>query len=218
MSRPALRCRPAVLVMLVTVGTAAPAAAHPHVFVDTDVHVRVAATGLLEQIDITWRHDLFFSMLLLTELGLDPVDPPEAEAIPALTALVPDWIRDYGGAGVIEGRQGERAMGSPHDARASLEDGRIVMRLSHRLDPPMDLGSAGPLTLWFYDPLAFVAYLVEAVTADAPPRCGIHLQPFEADVLTAELQDKLAALGREEVVDEPGVGRLLADRVVLRCD
>ena len=210
---PPAACRAFALSLL----AAAPAAAHPHVFVDAHARFHVDAAGRLDRVAVTWEFDEFYSMLLLTEMGLDPVARPDEAGRAALAALVPDWVRDYGGAGALEGPRGDLPLAAPANATADLVEGRIEMRFDRPLDPPLDAGAAGPLTLWLYDPLAFVAYLVVTVTAEAPPGCVAELRPFEPDALGIELQNKLAALGREEVVDEPGVGRLLADRAVLTC-
>lgn len=215
--RPGARTTTAAVLLLVGLGSAT-AEAHPHVFVDSHIHFHVDENGHLGRVDVLWRHDEFFSMLLLTEMGLDPVAPPDAEGLAALAALVPDWLEDYGGGGVLEGPQGDLPLGAPVGIAADFTEGRIEMRFSRPLDPPLDVAAAGPITVWLYDPLAFTAYIVEGVTADAPTRCRARFDAFDADALSAEMAEMLAALGREEVVDEPGVGRLLADRVWLRCD
>lgn len=212
----ALPCLGPALLCVASVATA-PATAHPHVFVDAHVRFHVDGEGRLDRVAVRWVLDDFYSMVLLTEMGLDPVARPDAEGRAALAALLPDWVRDYGGAGTLEGPGGDLPMAAPAGAAADLVDGRIEMRFDRPLDPPLAVDEAGPLTLWLYDPLAFVAYLVETVTAEGPARCDARLLPFEADALGLRAQQQLAALGREEVVDDPGVGRLLADRAVLSC-
>ena len=45
--------------------------AHPHVFVDTQLRVVVGNDGVFKGVEVTWTYDDFYSLLLLSDYGLD---------------------------------------------------------------------------------------------------------------------------------------------------
>ena len=52
---------------------AAPVAqAHPHVFVEVGLRFVSQPDGRLSGVEVTWRYDDFFSLLVLEDRGLDP--------------------------------------------------------------------------------------------------------------------------------------------------
>jgi xanthine/CO dehydrogenase XdhC/CoxF family maturation factor len=60
------------VLMAMGIGAASPALAHPHVFMQTDLTVLRDAAGRAVSLQVTWTYDPFFSLVLITERGLDP--------------------------------------------------------------------------------------------------------------------------------------------------
>ncbi|MGR3461685.1 MAG: DUF1007 family protein [Roseovarius sp.] len=48
------------------------AGGHPHVFADVALRFESDARGRLTGVEVTWRYDDFFSLLILSDMGLDP--------------------------------------------------------------------------------------------------------------------------------------------------
>ena len=51
---------------------ALPVGAHPHVFADVGLALTLDARDRVVSVDVTWRYDDFFSLLILEDMGLDP--------------------------------------------------------------------------------------------------------------------------------------------------
>lgn len=194
----------------------AQAVAHPHVFVDGRVAFVTDAAQRLTAVRITWVLDPLYSMMLLMELGLDPVARPDPEGRATLAGLHDEWIDGFGGGGLLSGRDGAVVLAQPTGAAADLVDGRIEIMFERALDAPLSAGE--PASLLLYDPAYFVAYTIEEATVDGRSDCAVALQPFEPDAAMAGLQRQLALLQADAVVPEPGIGRLFSDRALLRCD
>jgi ABC-type uncharacterized transport system substrate-binding protein len=73
--------------------------------------------------------------------------------------------------------------------------------------------------LRLYDPFFYFAYsIVPAIDpTDLPEECQAQIVPFEPNAAESALQDKLAALGREDIFSVENVGRLFSDKVQLTC-
>lgn len=199
--------------------SAGPAAAHPHVFVDAEIAFRLGEGGALEALRVTWSFDEFYSMLLLAELGIDPVAEPGAAALATLAALQPDWARDFGGEGAARYDEVEIALAPAEAPVAEVTDGRLRIAFDRRLATPVD-PSAGAVLAEVYDPTFFVAYsMLEAPRVEGPGAegCRAVLRPFAPNAETDALQSALMALGMEETPETPQVGRVFADSAALTC-
>ncbi|WP_175478718.1 DUF1007 family protein [Rubrimonas cliftonensis] len=198
---------------------AGPAAAHPHVFVDAEIVFRLGEGGALEALRVTWAFDAFYSMLLLAEMGMDPVAAPDAAALAALAALQPDWARDFGGAGAARYDEAEIALAPAEAVSAEVADGRLRIAFDRPLAAPVD-PSAGAVLAEVYDPTFFVAYsMLEAPRVEGPGAedCSAVLRPFAPNQETDALQSALMALGMDETPETPQVGRVFADSAALTC-
>jgi ABC-type uncharacterized transport system substrate-binding protein len=189
------------------------ASAHPHIFVDARVGFVLDEAGRLGAVRVTWVFDAFYSMLLLMEMGLDPVGRPDTEGLARIAALQTDWGRDYGGLGTLAGSAGDVALGPAHRPEADVVGGQIEIRFERPLPAPVAPDGLG---LALYDPLYFVAYVVVDATVEGKG-CTASVQPFRPDARLGALQRELSRLGPEETVSDPGIGRLFADRAVLQC-
>ncbi|NBX43183.1 MAG: DUF1007 family protein, partial [Rhodobacteraceae bacterium] len=60
------------LAVSVMLATATPLGAHPHIFVDAGLRLRHDPTGALVAVEVTWRYDALYSLLLVGDYVLDP--------------------------------------------------------------------------------------------------------------------------------------------------
>jgi ABC-type uncharacterized transport system substrate-binding protein len=194
------------------------AVAHPHVFIEVQAGFRFDTEGRLVSLEVTWTYDAFTSLMLFDILELDKDgdgqlnDEDRAMIVKGET----DWPEGYEGDTYLEANGLPVALTRPVDGSAWMADDRVGLAFDLPLQAPFD--PANDLVLRFYDPSFYYAYEVVALEGALPDGCRTEIIPFEPDAALAELQQKLAALSREETPEQENVGRLFADEVWLRCD
>ena len=195
---------------------AVPASAHPHVFVDATAGFAFDEAGRLSGLRITWTYDAFTSLILFDTLSLDADGDGQLDDADraAIVDGETDWPPEYDGDVHLDIGGTAVAMGRPRDGRAWMEADRISVSFDLPLAEPLDAPEGTRLRL--YDPLYYYAYTVVGVEAAEGP-CAPRLDPFVADEATAAVQAELAALTREQMPDEPGIGARFADEVTLSC-
>lgn len=195
--------------------SAAPAAAHPHVFVDGEVGFVLDSEGRVSAVRIVWLFDPFYSLLLLGEFGLDPAAAPDAAGLAALAGLRDEWARDFGGDGVVSVDGAPVPLADATAVSAAVEDGRIRLSFERALTMPPD-PRAGRVDAALYDPSFFVAYTLTGAHV-AAAGCSAAVRPFDADAELDALRGTLFTLGPDETPSDPDVGRLFADKAALTC-
>lgn len=199
------------------VGTAK---AHPHVFVDARTGFIFGNDGYLEAVRISWTYDQFTTLILFESLDLDrDLDGRLSAADRAdIVAGETNWAPEYNGDVYLELEGQARPLGRPQNATASLENDQITVAFDLPLSQPAGLAGRA-VALRLYDPFFYYAYTILAGTEgrDLPPGCQAEVIPFEPDAAESALQEQLAALSREETPEQPNVGRLFSDEVVLTC-
>ncbi len=199
------------------VGTAK---AHPHVFVDARTGFIFSQDGYLEAVRISWTYDQFTTLILFESLDLDrDLDGRLSAADRAdIVAGETNWPAEYNGDVYLEVEGQARPMGRPKNATASLENDQITVAFDLPLSRPAGLAGRTAV-LRLYDPFFYYAYTILAGSEerDLPPSCQAEVIPFEPDAAASALQEQLAALSREETPEQPNVGRLFSDEVVLAC-
>lgn len=199
----------------------APVAAHPHVFVDAAADLHVTPDDELSALRIFWTADTFTSLYFLSTLGIDPdgdrpfTDAEKRTILEDSTLFPPNFELDS-----YMSLDGARVTLSGHrNADVKLEDDRLVVSFDRHLETPVRLGGA-QIEIEIYDPSYFIDYDVARAPRGLPDdgSCSAEVIPFEPGSETAALQDRLAALGREETPEIENVGALFTDRIVIRCD
>jgi ABC-type uncharacterized transport system substrate-binding protein len=208
--------------MVLTALTCAPAAAHPHVFIDTGIGVVFDAEGKAAALRITWVYDDLYSLLLVGERGLDMdgdgVLTPEETA--ELSGFDMKWQAGF--AGDTYALTGGRALdlSGPQDWTAAYKDGRVQSTHLRRFTEPVMVG-AEPLVVQVYDPSYYTSYAITMppVLTAAPQGCAA--QVFEPDrtaadaVLAAALEEYSGTDGIE--ADFPAIGAAYAEEVRVTC-
>lgn len=201
--------------------TAAPLLAHPHIFVEAGVEVIFDSDGRPDALRISWEYDPFFSMLLVSDMGLDAdftgeISENERDALDGFDM---NWIEGYHGD--VHVRQGARdiALSEPVEWTSDYRDGQLrSTHLRKLLDPP------DPRDEWViavYDPTYFTAY-----TVIDPPRitgrddCEARIFEPDWDAADARLEaalEELLGAGADIEANFPAVGELFSDEVRLTC-
>lgn len=190
------------------------AAAHPHVFVDTGLKVIVSDAGTVEGIEVSWTYDDFYSLLLLSDLGLDndgdgQLDPNE---LVRLEGFDMNWIDGYKGDTLATRNGRELTLGPPQSRGVSVDKGLITSTHFRALKGP-----AEGLVIKAFDPTFYTAYeLSGAVTVTGP--CKADIQPADLDKAYTLVEELLYATPAAEAEGSyPEVGEAFADTVTLTC-
>ena len=190
------------------------AAAHPHIFVDTQLRLVVGPDGTAEGVEITWTYDDFYSLLLLSELGLDNdgdgrLDPTE---LTRLDGFDMNWMEGYHGD-TFATRDGTPVeLGPPEGRGVSVDRGLITSTHFRSLSGPAD-----GLVVKAYDPTFYTAYDLKGdVTVDGP--CNAKVVPADLDAAYSMVEELLYAMPASEAEAQyPEVGEAFADTVTVTC-
>ena len=194
--------------------------AHPHVFVDARTGFVFGSDRQLEAIKVSWRYDEFTTLVLFETLELD-LDQDgqlnDADRVKILEGET-NWPQDYKGDIYLEVLSQDYPLGRPKAAAVKLNANQIEVMFDLPLSKPIRVDSS-PILLRLYDPFFYFAYTIVSVEAplDLPEDCEAQIVHFEPTAAERVLQDKLAALGREDRPEIENVGRLFSDEVQLTC-
>lgn len=199
---------------------AAPALAHPHIFVDSGLEVVFNAQGQAEGLRIRWTYDDLISLTLVSERGLDPdFDGVLTDAeLAALNGFDMNWQPGFVGDTYALMADAPLALAGPEEWSVSYEAGKVTSVHYRRFAAPVDLGGQ-TLVVQSYDPGFYTAYAV--VDAKVAGRDGCTVEMFEPDREAADqiLQDALAEYsGGDDAEGEfPAVGAAYAEEARISC-
>jgi polyphosphate kinase len=204
---------------------AAPAGAHPHIFVDTGLDMLHDGDGRLVAVRVTWTYDELFSLLLLEDLGLDADFDgilTEAEEA-ALQGFDMDWPEGYDGDLHVTAGGAPVGLGPPGGHSAELLAGGMlrsvhVRPLDRAIDPAAEAVVVSP-----YDKTFYTAYEIDpADVSTERADCVVEVFTPDLDAAYARLEaalDELAAEASDplEPIDFPPVGDRFAEEARLTC-
>lgn len=201
-------------------GLALPAAAHPHVFVDAGLRLLRDAEGRVTAVEVTWRYDGLYSLILTEDYGLDPDHDLRLTAgeTEAMLGFDLNWSGGFEG-GLVLRQEGRRlALGPPEPVSLHLlETGQI--ETTHRR-PVHGAAPDRAVEAQVYDPEFFIAFeMVLAHSVADAPGCAVELIRADLDAAYAVLEDALEDIGGAVAAEDnfPAVGAHFADRVVFAC-
>ncbi|OZI68207.1 hypothetical protein CAL27_01685 [Bordetella genomosp. 1] len=211
-------CAAAALTM-----AAAPAQAHPHMWIDAQATVVFDAQGRLAAVRETWLFDEMFGTYATQGLKkqADGSLPPDV-----LRGMADDWMKALGEPishyfTRVTFNGAMQTYAAPKDARVVWKDGRLALSFELPLATPRAVG-AGGAQIDIYDPTYFVAYAFDAPGAirldGAPSGCTQRYQkPRELDWQTMQ---QLAAIPAdpEALPDELyAITKGLTHRIEVTC-
>jgi len=191
------------------------AMAHPHVFVDGGVDFIMSDDSTLEALLVTWVYDEFETLYDLSSRGIDlPADGILTDADrDTIRAAYSVWPDDFDGSAHLTINGEKIDMAWPSDLDVDLIDGRLQLVFRRKLPVPIDLVETA-----FYESTYFFAFqITNPPTFIGSGVCDALVIPYTADAQSAEAQQNLAMLGREETPGTANVGKLFADRINVTC-
>lgn len=204
--------------MIAVAGLASPAFAHPHVFIDAGVEFRFDASGRLEALRIVWVYDDLTSMMVLSDMGLDPDGNLSAEDQARLSGFDMAWDEAFAGdTYVLQGDQ-PLTLGRPEAWTAQVAQGRLISTHLRRLEAPVTVGR-DPLVVQVYDPGYYTAYAIAAAPVlRGREDCLAEVFGPDPEAAQAALAAALEELsGMDLETDFPAVGAHYAEEVRLTC-
>lgn len=198
-----------------------PAAAHPHVFVDSAVEVILDGAGSVTGVRLTWTYDEYFSLLLATDLGLDADgDMALTDAEQAtLLAYVEDWPADFAGDLVVMQGDAPLALAPRQETAATYAGGVITETHVRPLAAP--IRADAPVVVQNFDPYYYVAYAIDAdVRITGGQGCEAVLRRADLGAAQAEVDGLLQGLSVADApadVTLPPVGYAFTDSVEVTC-
>lgn len=199
--------------------SAAPLTAHPHIFVDTGLDLQFDKAGRLSEVRITWAYDEFYSLLITEDRGLDPdFDGVLTEAEQAdLQGFDMQWSEGFNGDLVITQNGQSLTLSAPMQATAVYENARITT--THVRQVVQEQTAGAPIEIKPYDPTYYSAYdITLPVRIEGNPSCTKAFDVPDVEARILELSEQLAAMDEMSDENTPDIGILMATTVRVTCD
>ncbi|MGI3210204.1 DUF1007 family protein [Roseovarius tibetensis] len=200
------------LVLCLPVGGAA---AHPHVFVDVALRFESDGAGHLTGVEVTWRYDDFFSLLILSDMGMDADGDgvlTDAERARLKGFDLEEWPEGFEGDLYIHRGDEKITLDHPVPTGVALEQGRIVATHRRSFGPvPADGVRVEP-----YDPTYYVDYTLTGPIS-LPDGCDHRIAEPDLDESQRAFREMLSELSAEEEFTGIEVGNLFSDVMVISC-
>lgn len=211
----------AFVTMIAALGLGSGARAHPHIFVEADVEIVFDEAGQAEGLWISWTYDEFFSMLLVSDMGLDAeftgtiTDDERA----VLDGFDMNWIEGYHGDTHVTQDGQPLTLSGPVEWASDYRDGQLRSRHLRRLMDRPDLTQEWIIAV--YDPTYYTSYTLAGMP-EIRGRSDCTARVFEPDWDAAGEQleaalDELLGSGGDVEADFPMVGALFSEEVRVTC-
>lgn len=189
------------------------AAAHPHIFIDTELTLISDQDGAIVGVEVAWTYDELTSLLVLEDMALDP-DYDGAltdEELARLNGFDLKWIEGYQGDLYASSGGIALELGQPEGRGVAVDAGKITSRHYRSLS-----AADGALVLKAYDPTYYTAYdLLGRV--NVPETCRVTITPADLDRAFTLVEEALYANPPQDDDEFPEVGEAFADTVVIAC-
>lgn len=194
--------------------------AHPHIFIETGMRLLTDGEGTVTAVEVTWRYDELYSLLLLQDYALDLdfdgvlTDTETAETL----GFDLNWSNGFQGGLYLW--RGETALdiGPPQAISMTLRpDGR--METVHRRPVNGDRADDEAVRAQMYDDAFYIAFDTVLASGVDDGACAPDVVRADLDAALATLEAEIAALGGAALAESafPAVGALFADQLVFQC-
>lgn len=196
---------------------AAPAAAHPHVWVAVRSEVLFTPDGKIKGVRHSWTFDEMYSAFALQGLGKDG-KPPTREELAPLAKTNAESLAEFDYFTFAKYQNAKAVFGPPEDVWLEADEKKIVtMHFVLPLEKP--LPAQKPFSFQVYDPTYFVAFDLDkqnaVALAQAPAGCSTSV--VEPKPLLAIDTQKLNEAFFANMSPGADFGIKLAARVVVAC-
>ncbi|SDW91537.1 ABC-type uncharacterized transport system, substrate-binding protein [Roseicitreum antarcticum] len=212
-----------ILALAALGATPVAAQAHPHMFIDAGLELVFDDADQLAAVRVVWAYDAFYSMIALSDMGLDAAfsGTLTAEERAALQGFDMQWIEGFDGDIVVHLDGVVQDLAGPADWTADYVDGRIISSHLRPLEDRAHLPKGAELRIQVYDSTYYTAYTIVG-TPQITGRDGCNARVFTPDREAADAQlmaalSELEGTGGDAEVDFPAVGEMFSEEVRVTC-
>ena len=204
---------PGLVLAVLIASLATPLTAHPHIFVSTGLKLVRAESGMVKGVEVTWRYDALYSLLVLEDMELDHdfdgrLTPSEQQQLDGFDL---NWVEGFEGDLYAQTANGKLPLGPPESLGTGLEKGEIVSRHYRALAPP-----AQTFSLKAFDPTYYTAYDL-GLGVDLPKGCDAKVIKADVSAAAQTVLDLMGDAVNDPEADYPEVGEAFSDEIVIQC-
>jgi len=204
-----------VAALVILMGSAQVAAAHPHVWIDARTEVIFDDRQRVEALRVSWRFDEFYSLFAIEGLDKNSDGQVDAEELKPLAELNITSLKEYRYFTYVTVAGEEVPYDQVTDYRSAYEAGILSLEFVIPLETPVD-PVVSELRFVSYDPTFYIAVepALQAPVSlrDAPAACrAVEVKQGGAETLQLSEADFLDPATSAEV------GRLYATEFAVTC-
>lgn len=201
---------------------AAPATAHPHVFVTATVQFVGDGKDKLNLVRTGWVFDEMFSSSLLMDFDANANNKLEPAELTEIGQTVLGSAKDYNFFTFLKDAGRPVALTAPSNFRVLFENGHLVLLTEMAVVKPLKLTRAN-LTLSIYDPSFYVSFDVgsdeHALLTDMPKGCRSSISSDTPTDGASAWLNQVAGLSKSQTIPADGINyaELLSTKVNVAC-
>jgi len=198
-------------------GMAAPAAAHPHAWIDVSVELPFDQEGRVSGLRETWLFDQYYTAFVASELGAIQGGRADQAKLDALLRTNMSNLKAYDYFTVVRSGTDAVRLAPVTEMSTRLVEGRLEITFLLPFETPVEVG-ASDLFYSVYDPTYYIEMLHKEgpdpiVLRDAPEGCDYRITRASPSASAIALA---AALDRNQKAQD-GFGALFAEKVFVSC-
>jgi ABC-type uncharacterized transport system substrate-binding protein len=215
-----LGIRLAAAVLAASVALAAPARAHPHVFVDAKAEIVFDGRGEITAVRHIWQFDEAFTAFAIQGLDANGDGQLSDDELAPLAKVNVDSLAEFGFFTFLTIGGKDQDFVPPSQYWLEFHGGRLTLFYTLPLTTPVAV--KGTATLEVFDPEYFVAFTFvenDPVTLDgAPATCtATYRPPGELDMQTAVILSQIPVDQRTLPPDLRQAASVLANLITVKC-
>lgn len=209
-------------VALLACGMAAPAMAHPHVWIEMRSDVVFDAQGRIAALNLMWTFDDGYTQMALDGLDANGDGVYSSSEIEPLTRENMNSLKDYDYFTVMRFNGEKQALGEVTEFGQIWSNDKLQMHFQVPLKTPLD-PARGEFMAKVYDPDFFIAidYAKDqpvSAIGDMPAGCRLLVKPLPTDAEIDSTRDMLATKGTDwKPENNEDFGALFAQPVTVSC-
>lgn len=212
----------AAAVTALALGAAAPAHAHPHMWIDMRTDVVFNDQGLISAVNLMWTFDDGYAQMALDGLDTDKDGVYSPSELEPLTRENLNSLKDYEYFTVVRLDGVKQPMGMPREAGQIYSNDKLQLHFQLPLVTPID-PHKGEFVVKVYDPEFYIQFDYakdEPVTTvgNMPQDCKLIVKPVPTDAQIDQTKAMLATKDKSwKPENNEDFGALFAQPVTIQC-
>ncbi|MGQ0483871.1 MAG: DUF1007 family protein [Hyphomicrobiales bacterium] len=212
----------AVTIALVAACAAAPASAHPHVWIDMRSDIVFTDDGLIKGVNLEWTFDDGYTQMALDGLDSNGDGVYSQSEIEPLTKENVASLKDYEYFTVMRVDGEKQEIGEVAEFGQIWSNDKLALHFHVPLKNPVD-PAKGQFTLKVYDPEFFIAidYVKDdpvTVLGKIPTACKLMVKPVPTDAELEATRQMLSTKGKDwQPENNEDFGAMFAQAVAIEC-